>query len=75
MNLAAPFSSESLFFLSRLDASAEINGLRIQADQHRPSGSGLRLESRCDDLAIALWVGAEWSRWLAPQLAAPPGAN
>lgn len=30
MNLTAPFSSESLFFLSRLDASAEINGIQIQ---------------------------------------------
>ncbi|EKS7794213.1 translocation protein in type III secretion [Edwardsiella piscicida] len=75
MNLAPPFSSESLFFLSRLDASAEINGLRIQADRHQPSGSGLCLESRCDDLAIALWVGAEWSGWLAPQLAAPSLAH
>ncbi|WP_392411227.1 hypothetical protein [Edwardsiella piscicida] len=75
MNLAPPFSSESLFFLSRLDASAEINGLRIQADRHQPSGSGLCLESRCDDLAIALWVGAEWSGWLTPQLAAPSLAH
>ncbi|WFN95581.1 translocation protein in type III secretion [Edwardsiella ictaluri] len=71
MNLTAPFSSESLFFLSRLDASAEINGIQIQADRHQPSGSGLRLESQCDDLAITLWAGAEWSDWLAPQLVVP----
>lgn len=63
------FPGASLFRLSRLGATAQINDIHIVASVTRPTGPGVRLSSRSDGRPIGVWVAEqEWCTWLEPQL-------
>lgn len=60
------------FELSRIGASAQLDGCRLVADQAQGSGPGLVLSTRCGGEPLCFWVPeAEWCSWIAPQLAVP----
>lgn len=60
----------SVFELSRMGASAELEGARLVADQAGASGPGVQLRARCGGELLCFWVPeAAWCDWIAPQLA------
>ncbi|AKK24857.1 FliM/FliN family flagellar motor switch protein [Pandoraea oxalativorans] len=60
----------SVFELSRMGASAELEGARLIADRAGANGPGVRLRARCGGEPLCFWVPEPaWCDWIAPQLA------
>ncbi|MFM5540430.1 hypothetical protein ACET8U_22615 [Aeromonas veronii] len=76
MNVNGLVNETSLFYLSRIGSTSYIGDLELHATLSCPTGQGLHLSTRYDEIALNLWVNeAAWCDWLEPQLTAPSFAQ
>ncbi|VVE55427.1 FliM/FliN family flagellar motor switch protein [Pandoraea sputorum] len=69
MSAERPSAAVGAFELSRIGATAHLDGCVLVADRAQAGGPGLTLSTRCGGELLCFWVPErEWCDWIAPQL-------